>query len=87
MKRGTTNDLPCLKAFHAMRAAASALPRGKIFISRLCPMGARSKNAVRNIPGVRQVTVTPVPATSADCAAENERINAFERVAGHIRPR
>ena len=49
-----------------------------IAMRRLCPTEQRSKNAVRTTPGVRQVTVTPLPATSAASAAENEFTYAFD---------
>ena len=69
---------PALKPRHPTSATSGEFDRGINFMRRLCPTEQRSKNAVRTTPGVRQVTVTPLPATSAASAAENEFTYAFE---------
>ena len=69
---GMTIRFPTLKPRHAASAVATAFALGMSFMSQVCPTEQRSKNAVLTTPGARQVTMTPVPATSAASAAENE---------------
>ena len=73
-----TTRFPALKARHPASGDVREFDRGINFMRRVCPTEHRSKNAVRTTPGVRQVTVTPLPATSAASEAENEFTYAFD---------
>jgi hypothetical protein len=75
---GMTMRFPALKPRHPASAVSAALDRGISFMRRVCPTEQWSKKAVLTTPGVRQVTVTPVPATSEASAAENEFTYAFD---------
>ena len=69
---------PALKPRQPAAAVSAAFDRGISFIMSVCPTEQRAKNGVLTTPGVRQVTVTPLPATSKASAAENEFTYAFD---------
>jgi hypothetical protein len=70
--RGMTRLLPARKPRQPARAVSRAFDRGASLTRRVRASGNRSTRGVRTTPGLRQVTVTPVSATSAASAAEND---------------
>jgi hypothetical protein len=70
--RGTTRLLPARKPRQPAPAVSRAFDRGASLTRRVRASGNRSTRGVRTTPGLRQVTVTPVSATSAASAAEND---------------